>query len=509
MGSHRPAETVAGLLEMQELGNLFESRNNLMLDRRELLKLSAATMAASLLRNASAQQPSSTLTVSDRVLARVPLDFSGLSYESPQLSNPHFFAASNTELVQLYRELAPTGGVLRIGGNLSALTGWRDDPSIPRPALTPAEQALADRGKKYWEWDLTDPTVKNSNREAFFTPECIRALASFLDATGWKAIYGLNFATGSQEQAVAEASCVHKTLGKSLVAFQLGNEDDFWRGGFRSTDWDFDHYFTEWQQWTRAIRAKAPGAPFAGPDVAVRLDWVEKMASAAKNDVVLLSSHHYAMGPAGDPRMTAEHLLGPDEQIAKEIAAAHRATAIAGVPFRNTECNSCFHGGQRGASDSFASALWGADYMLTLMQAGHAGVNLHGGGDGIYSPIVGDSARGFTRRPLYFGMKFAQAFAGAEMLDCTMSAPPSVKGYAARHANTLTVALINKGASNAEVAISLPEASSTNLASMYRLSGAAIDNAKDVTLSQSPTEPHPVSAAWHVPAYSALLLHYS
>ena len=457
------------------------------------------------MRGLHAQQPPVLLTVSEHSGVTVPPDFNGLSYESPQLANPRFFAASNKQLVQLFRELAPTGGVLRLGGNLSAFTGWHADSTSP---LTTAEQAMTDRGKKYWEWDLTDPTVKNGKREAVFTPECIRAMASFLDATGWKAIYGLNFATGTQQQATAEAACVYKTLGKSLIAFQLGNEDDFWRGGFRGADWEFDRYFAEWQQWTRTIRSEVPGAQFGGPDVAVRLDWVEKMAAAAQTDAALLSSHHYAMGPAGDPRMTWEHLLGLDSQVAKEIATARRATAIAGVRFRNTECNSCYHGGQRGVSDSYASALWGADYMLALAQGGHAGVNLHGGGDGIYSPIVGDSDRGFTRRPLYFGMQFAQSFAGGEMLDSTLSGGGSINAYAARHRQKLTVALINKGAVDTDLHVALPRRHIGKLTSVRRLSGQALDS-QIVTLADSRQEAHhPASAAWHLPAYSALSLQY-
>ena len=332
-------------------------------------------------------------------------------------------------MVKLFRELSPNG-VLRTGGNLSAFTGWRDDPSIP---ITSTEQAFFNRGKKYWEWDLTDPTIRTGNREAVFTPASIETLAAFLDATGWKLIYGLNFGYGTPDQAAAEAACVQRLVGKNLIAFQLGNEIDFWSGGARPKSWSFETYYAQWTEWVNIIRTKAPNAPFAGPDVAVRLDWMEHLAEHEKTNIALLSKHHYAMGPAGDPAMTATHLLGPDPAVALEIASAQRAKAIAGVGFRTAECGSCFHGGQPGVSNAFASALWCADYMLTLAQGGHAGVNLHGGGDGFYSPIVGDAERGITPRPIYFGMQFAQAFAGATLLQTHIDTGSAKRDCLRRH----------------------------------------------------------------------------
>ena len=42
-----------------------------------------------------------------------------------------------------------------------------------------------------------------------------------------------------------------------------------------------------------------------GPDTAVIMQWTGLFAEREKSDAVFLSSHHYAMGPAGDPRMGA------------------------------------------------------------------------------------------------------------------------------------------------------------------------------------------------------------
>lgn len=454
------------------------------LNRRNFLQLATAAAVTTSLRAQTAAK--ATLTIGDKPLATMPLDFTGLSYESPQLCNPAFFSSTNTDLVQLFRELGPTGGVLRLGGNLSAFTAWHDDPNMP---ITATEQTFLDKGKHYWEWDLTDPTVRHGNHEAVFTPASIETLANFLNATGWRLLYGLNFATGTPEQAAVEAACVQRLCGKNLIGFQLGNELDYWAGGFRPRSgpdaWNFDNYYKQWLEWVRVIRSKTPNAPMAGPDVAENLSWMEQLAEHQGKDIALLTKHHYAMGPAGDPRMNAQHLFGPDNAVAKEIAAAQRAKTFAGIGFRTAECNSCYHGGQPGVSNAYASALWGADYMLTLAQGGHAGVNLHGGGDGIYSPITGDADRGFIRQPLYFGMQFAQTFRGATLLDATLTSSTNVTGYAALHNGEMLIALINKDASPVTVECKAPHLASSRLLQSYKLSAPALDSKTGVVFAET------------------------
>lgn len=124
------------------------------------------------------------------------------------------------------------------------------------------------------------------------------------------------------------------------------------------------------------------------------------------------------------------------------------ASRSASIPYRATEVNSCSHGGMKGVSDAFASALWVADYMLQVAQAGFAGVNLHGGGiEGVYSPIVGDAATGFTARPITYGMRFANQFAGANWLDSKADLNGKNVGvYVARTGNRSLFAAINKSA---------------------------------------------------------------
>jgi hypothetical protein len=92
------------------------------------------------------------------------------------------------------------------------------------------------------------------------------------------------------------------------------------------------------------------------------------------------------------------------------------------LPYRMAEGNSCYNGGKPGVSDAFASALWGADFMLLLAQLGVSGVNLHGGGRGFYTPIAGGGSAPFQVRPLYYGMLVFRAFASGSLVPCKLDA---------------------------------------------------------------------------------------
>ena len=147
------------------------------------------------------------------------------------------------------------------------------------------------------------------------------------------------------------------------------------------------------------VKQAVPSARFAGPDIAKGYSWVTAMAGKHP-DIDFLTGHYYAEGPPADPKMTLEYLLhrGNDPASGRDRHRAGRDQS-ARQAFRMTEGNSCFHGGKPGVSDTVASALWCADYMLQVAQAGYIGVNLHGGGNGLYTPIAGSLEEGFIGAP--------------------------------------------------------------------------------------------------------------
>jgi hypothetical protein len=129
----------------------------------------------------------------ERPLAQIPADYTGLSYETSQLSEPDFFSASNKSLVALFRLLSPRG-VLRLGGNSSEFCWWKTTASAvaPAPKLPP--------GPVEHNWMPHALTA--------ITPEAVDRLAGFLDAAGWSLIYGLNLGTGTPQRAAEEAAYV-------------------------------------------------------------------------------------------------------------------------------------------------------------------------------------------------------------------------------------------------------------------------------------------------------------
>jgi hypothetical protein len=129
--------------------------------------------------------------------------------------------------------------------------------------------------------------------------------------------------------------------------------------------------------------------------------------------------------------MDLPRLLRPDAKLEREFDGLEQVRKETGLRFRLAETNSCYGGGKEGVSDTFASALWGADYMFRIAQAGGIGVNFHGGGFGWYTPIAGTRAKGFEARPLYYGMRLFREASGGELLDTTLStAPDGLRVYA-------------------------------------------------------------------------------
>ena len=465
--------------------------------RRDFLSSASAAAAsclASRLLHAQSGAPgastpiSGTLTIDESsTLATIPQDFIGLSYESAQLANPAFFSAENTALIALFRELSDQG-VLRLGGGTSEFTAFTTEEP---PAAAPFDAVGPD-------------TSKNVKSDTPITPKTLRNLRAFLDATGWRCLYGLNLGRGSIERAAEEAFYAQDILGPRLIAFQLGNEPDAWRNRYRPATWSYADYWKEWATAHSAIVARVPGAKFAGPDVSNKMAYVTGFAEDVKRsapDVVLLTSHYYAMGPAGAPGITVDKLLSPDPKLERDLQIAMTAAHSAGLPYRMSEGNSCWNGGQSGVSDTLASALWVADMMLDFASLGCAGVNLHGGGNGFYTPIAGSIAAGFERRPEYFGMEIIKHFTGATLigskLDC---ANDRVRAYAARNAKSGLVIVINKSDQPAELRTTLRHAHK-----QWLLTGPAIDARQGVTLIESSaTALH--KGVLQVSAYSAILL---
>lgn len=451
-----------------------------MTTRRTFISGAAATAAlahspAALLSQATATVPEIALAADfSKPLATMPRDFTGLSYESAQLGHPDFFSSSNHGLIALFRCLNPRG-VLRIGGNTAEYTRWSGDD--------------ADAAKNDTPHAIGPDAGTAAKTASILTPVAIRNLKDFITQAGeWRVIYGLNLWHGTPENAAAEAAYVFKTLGPRLICFQIGNEPDMDHDSGSRTRWTFEHYWERWPIFRDAVKKAVPGARFAGPDIAKELEWITKMADK-RPELEFLSGHYYAEGPPADPKMTLEFLLkrGKDPAAYGEFTTVQAATKQLGRPFRMTEGNSCYHGGKPLVSNTFASALWSADYMLQVAQAGYIGVNLHGGGNGLYTPIAGDTPQGFVARPVFYGMLLAQRFAGGTFVEANLfglSDAQNATAFAARNgAHGFKLAIFNKAADPVRINVTgLPVAGK---ARAWWLKAPAIDSLDGVTFGGS------------------------
>src|SRR3984957_19920071 len=148
--------------------------------------------------------------------------------------------------------------------------------------------------------------------------------------------------------------------------------------------------------------------------------------------MALAPGHYSPLGPPADPRMTIDRLLHFREKFDYSCRQALDSEKAAGLPFCMAEGNSCYNAVKQRVSDTFASALWAGDFCLQMASLGCVGVNLHGGANGYYSPIVGSIANGFSARPEYYGLMLAQEFAGYALKKTTLEAQGgNITAYAA------------------------------------------------------------------------------
>lgn len=341
-----------------------------MLSRRSLfeksIKVSAGMVLAPALRSLAAPPATLAISLDKSQAVRIPANFIGFGYEMSSVATHGLLSASNDRYVRLAGTLGRQG-VLRVGGIVADHTRYE-----------PFGQAVA---------EPKNTVITRAELEQF---------NGFLAKIGWTAIWSVNFAQGTLDDAVKEAREVASVLGPRLLALEIGNEvENYSRGDkpFRKTPYSYDSYRAEYTEWRAAILKAVPGVHFAAPDTAAAVEWVERMARDANGDVQLLTTHYYR---GGQKQGSAEQLLAPDPRLKSILERLRAASKASGIPWRMCETNSFFGGGLPGVSDTFVGALWTLDFMLLLVVRcsvlRHAGVcdshaGLHGGDAGRRSRI--------------------------------------------------------------------------------------------------------------------------
>lgn len=361
-------------------------------------------------------------------------------------------SAPDPAFVQLLRDIAPNQSrVLRIGGDSTDWTWWpiahvRKPPGV-RFNLTPTWMSMA------------------------------RALASAADA---RLILGVNLEANNRRIAAVEARAMLARIGRPAIdAFEIGNEPELYGtfGYYRSAsgepvpgrphsydETDFVHQFSSF---ARSI----PSGPIAGPDSGSPV-WLSELGAFLHDEprVKLATVHAYPLKHCGTTPVTIGELLADSSShgLGQLIAPFVHAADARHVALRVDEMNAVSCGGQRGVSDSFASALWVLDTLFELAKTGVRGVNIQTVPNTINEVLGASFVRGAWRvrvHPEYCGMiMFAQAApAGSRVLRLSGNPQVGVKVWATRGPDGhVRVVVINKHLRHSEVVrLRIPSAQGT------------------------------------------------
>lgn len=403
-----------------------------------------------------------TLTVSATAAGAIPPAFAGLSYEKGKINqSPYLFTAANTDLIGMFKRLGPN--ILRIGGNSVDRNVW---------APTGARQTAGQ-----------------------IAPADVDALAAFVQAAGWKCLYGVNlggagphpYTSGSivaattPALAAEEMAYVASKFGAALAGFEIGNECDLYGSSyFSGTTWDLSTFETLWGTFQKAIITQTPqlGPLCTGPaDAGHEASWTVPFGQAATPSQISLLTQHYYRANGAAPTSTAEFLITPDKTLVSDLSILNAGARGIGIPYRMAECNSFYNGGASGVSDSYASSLWVIDFLFDCALGGAAGTNFHGGGSGTgYTPIADSAGAVLEARPEFYGiLLFTLAGAGSLYSTDLAAGTLNATAYAVKTAAGLNLVIVNKDASqNLRLNVQLPQAlTAASLLEMTQLSSGA------------------------------------
>lgn len=423
---------------------------------------------------ASNATTSVTISVSSPSAGTVGPGFAGFSYEKDRIG-AGMFDPKDTNLVNLFKRLGPS--VLRVGGNLVDIVNW-------------------------------NPNGAGGSANAI-APQDVTKFAAFIKATGWKVLYGINLKTNTAANAASEAQFAAQALGGNLLAFEIGNEPNFYKTEAA--------YQSSYNSYVAAIKARVPGAVFDGPGEGDKVDWDSGFASAEKSHSLAILSNHLYIGSNTSGTISGMLASTASGRLPSTFATNEKAQKANGIPqWRMTETNSYYHGGTAGVSDVEAASLWSLNYMYDVAVAGGAGVNFHGGTSTQfplnYTPIVYSGLDPTGVQGVYYGELLWVLGGTGSLHTASVSGGSGVTAWGVGN----NVFVNNEGSSPISATISLAGTAST--AKEYVLTAPSLSS-KAVTIAGSSVSvsgafnpaPTPVPAGMgkvtvSVPADSAALV---
>ena len=371
----------------------------------------------------------------------VPADFVGLSFEASQLlpdtNGVHYFRPDNVALVNLFQTLGIKN--LRIGGN----TSDRDAKRLPD------------------EGDLD-------------------SLFGFAKVANVKVIYCLRLHNGDVDEDVQTAKYIMENYASQMECFSIGQEPSAYpteqrdtraqdeRMGAGKEKYKYEDYRVAWKTFADALIAAVPGIKFAGPSVHNNGQWAVDFVNdfGRTNHVILVTEHLYAGGAGGkvpSPEIGIDRMLaGEDSEMTNGFPKAYQKLYDSFVPmvlsnrlpYRLEEVNNYFNGGATNVSNTFASSLWGLDFMYWWASHSAGGLNFHTGDKVAAGASLQPSKYtayytapdGFYVRPLGYGIKAFDMGGHGKFVPVTISNPSNlnVSVYGLVQGSTPFVTIINK-----------------------------------------------------------------
>jgi hypothetical protein len=381
--------------------------------------LTALTILCAVFISVSAHSAPAEAQVTVRIDANnpgvtIPADYAGLGFEVAILreeNGTRYFRPDNAPLINLFHTLGIKS--LRLGGN----TSDRDVRQLPSEA------------------DLD-------------------SLFGFAKAAGVKVIYCLRLHKGDPNVDAQTVKYILDRYGPLVDSFSIGQEPSAYpveandsrpnseRMGAANEKYTYASYRRDWKKFADVIIAAVPNVKFCGPSVHNNGEWARRFMEdfGRSNHVTLITEHLYA-GGAGNkvptPEIGRDRMLGDETWGSNSFPKAYQKLydsfvpmALSnGIPYRLEEVNNYFNGGATNVSNTFASSLWGLDFMYWWAEHQAAGLNFHTG-DRVaagytllpskYTAFF-STTNGYTVRPLGYGIKAFDLGAHGRFVPATVS----------------------------------------------------------------------------------------
>ena len=290
-------------------------------------------------------------------------------------------------------------------------------------------------------------------------------------------IFTFRLRAGEPRDAAPIAKHLIDHYSSRITCFAIGNEPDIYIKTYPAYRDELNRYMAAFTSF-----GVGPDAKFCGPGTTPsKAEWAREFAQDfGHSERVRFATLHAYPGDSG--RKVTDAAAGRSALLSAAWVSSYesfyRSFTPSGqanrLPYRIEETNSFFHGGAKDVSDTFASALWGLDFMHWWALHGAAGINFHTGEEvaaaddttPCFYAVFLASDRGYAIQPLGYAMMAFGLGGHGRVVPIRLTSGPRMLNLTAYGVlskdNDLYVTLINKehgpGARDATVTLVIPAA---------------------------------------------------